>query len=290
MNKPTSYEQFQKRIHEKLAVLTKMEKMIAGHILENHQEIPFISIQELSNRLNVGKASIVRLANRLGFNGFAGLKGALKTSLQSQLGPLERFGSTLSHRHINGRTELQFIAQQEVDNINATLQIFDERMFERAVRLICDAEDIFTVGMGVSSFLAHLTAYLLKRIGYRAFSLNESGLKFTEQLVTIDRKDLVIAFSLPPYSKETIDAAVYARKERAHILAITNSASAPIIQHSDVYLIAKTESRAFSNSLSPIIMLINTLSCEVAAKDRRRAQRSFRKMIDLRTAKNDAQK
>lgn len=288
MNKPTSYEQFQKQIHGKLAVLTQMEKMIAGHILENHQEVPFISIQELSNRLNVGKASIVRLANRLGFNGFAGLKGALKASLQSQLGPLERFERDLSHVNVSGRSELQFIAQQEVDNINATLNLFDEPMFRRAVRLICDAEDIFTVGMGVSSFLANLTAYLLRRIGYRAFSLNESGLKFTEQLVTVDRKDLVIAFSLPPYSKETIDAAIYARKERAHLLAITNSASAPIVQHSDVYLIARTESKVFSNSLSPIIMLINTLSCDVAAKDKKRAQRSFQKMIALRTAKDTA--
>ncbi|MFZ5947180.1 MAG: MurR/RpiR family transcriptional regulator [Stygiobacter sp.] len=290
MNKPTSYEQFQKRIHEKLSVLTEKEKMIAGYILDNHQEIPFISIQELSIRLNVGKASIVRLANRLGFNGFAGLKETLKKSLQSQLGPLERFGSDLSHVNINGRSELQFIAQQEVDNINSTLKLFDERMFMQSVSLISKAEDIFTVGMGISSFLANLTAYLLRRIGYRAFSLNESGLKFTEQLVTIDKKDLVIAFSLPPYSKETIDAAIYARKQRAHLIAITNSASAPIVQYSDVYLIAKTESRAFSNSLSPIIMLINTLSCEVAKKDKRRAQRSFQKMLALRTANNTEKK
>jgi len=287
MTKISFHEQLQKRINRKLSRLSQTEKTIAEYILRSHQEIALISIQELSRRLNVGRATIVRLAKRLGYDGFGGLKTAMKAGLQNQLGPLERYDTELSRRHANGHAELAAIAQQEVDNITATLQLFDRTMFQRAVRLVRGAEDIFTVGMGISNFLAQIMAYFLRRIGLRSFPLNEGGLKLTEQLITADRHDLLIAFSLPPYSRETIEAVRYAHSQGAKVLLITNAASSPVIQYADAYLFAKTESRLFSNSLSAIIMLINTLSSDVATKDRRRAKRALRKMLDLRSGKAD---
>ncbi len=282
MAQTSASDKLQKSVREKLLELTPSEKKIASYLIEHHKEIALISIHELANRLEVGRASIVRLTTKLGYGGFAALKAKLKTELREDITPLERFKVTLDRRQDDGHFEAHKIARQEVQNINATLHLFDKTMFRKAVKIICRAENIFTMGMGISNYVAELTAYLFKRIGFRATALNQPGLKFTEQLIAIDRRDALVAFSLPPYSQETIDAAAFAQKQGARIVAFTNAATAPIVQFADTYLLAKTESSVFSNSLSALLVLVAALSAEAANTDRARSQEAIKKIISLR--------
>jgi DNA-binding MurR/RpiR family transcriptional regulator len=273
------------RIRERLPQMSRAEKTIAAFLLERHKEVALLSIQELSRRLNIGRASIVRFANKLGANGYAGLKTVLKESLQEELDPLERFNVRIAQKQMDGLPEIFVIAQQEVENINSTLHLLDRKTFQKGVEMVHKAESIYTLGVGISDVLARLTAYSLRRIGQKAFHLDEGGLRFTEQLITAERHDLMIAFSLPPYSSQTIDAALFARQQGMHVIGVTNSPTSPIVEHAHLYFVAKTESPLFSNSLSAIILLINAIASNVASRNRRRSRAVMNKMIGLRQGK-----
>ncbi|MGD8780290.1 MAG: MurR/RpiR family transcriptional regulator [Ignavibacteria bacterium] len=281
MKKMNNRPQLEQKIKSKLNSLTKTEKKIADFFLEKNKDIAFLSIQDLSKQLNLGRASILRFANKLGYDGFASLKKEIINQVQNEISPLEKF-KTILDSSSDENLSINKIAQTEVDNINFLLNNFDERSFNKAIDKLLNANNIYVAGMSLSSFLTGLTSYLLQRIGLQSFPLYQSGLTFTEQLININSKDVLLAFSFPPYSPETIEAAKFAKKQKAKVISITNAVTSPIIKFSSVNLLLKTDSQNFTNSLSPIIVMINAITTEVASKNKNKSMKAIDKVISTR--------
>jgi len=123
----------------------------------------------------------------------------------------------------------------------------------------------------LSSYLAEIFAYLLQRIGAKAISATRGGRSPVDQLSNIEKKNVLIAFSLPPYSEETINAAQYAKLHGATVISFTNSITSPIVSYSTIVLEVPTESQIFSNSISAISSLIYAIVYEVAIKNKSRS-------------------
>ncbi len=249
---------------------TPTEKKIADFILQQYNEIPFISIHDLAERISVGRASIMRFTKKIGFEGFLSLKKEINSRMIDSLAPMEKFRLYLNNDVLEN-TLLNEVCQNEVDNINTTLNGYDNKNYKNAVNEISKAKIIYSIGFNLSSFLAEITSYLLQRIGVKAISANMGGRSLSDQLGNIERSDVVIAFSLPPYSEETISAAKYAKKHGAKVISITNSLTSPIVTNSDIVLQVETKSRIFSNSITAIIVLIYSLVYEVAIKNKTRS-------------------
>lgn len=269
------------KIKENLDQFTKTEKKIYKYFLDNKRSIAFLSIQELSENLDLGRASILRFANKLGFKGFAALKKEIISELKDDITPLDKFNLTLDD-NASKQFNVNQIAEDEVQNINYLLNNFDQKKFSKATDLIMKSENIYITGHGSSHYLAGLSAFLLQRVGYRAFHLNNSNLSFVEQLVNIRKNDLLIEFSFPPYFNETTLAAEFAKKQKSNVISITNSVVAPVTKHSNVALLVKTDNRIFTNSMTPIIVLLYALIDEVAVKDKKRSKNTIQKLISTR--------
>jgi len=252
------------------AEFTSTEKKIADFILQQYNEIPFISIHELAKRLEVGRASIMRFTKKIGFEGFLSLKKEINSRMMTTLAPMEKFRLTLNH-DILENTLLNEVGQNEVDNINITLNSYNNKNYKNAVNEISKAKIIYTVGFNLSSFIAEIASYLLQRIGVRAITANMGGRSLSDQLGNVEKSDVVIAFSLPPYSEETISATKYAKKHGAKVISFTNSLTSPIVTTSDIVLQVETKSRIFSNSFTAIIVLLYSLVYEVAIKNKTRS-------------------
>lgn len=260
---------------------TKTEKIIANFFIENSNEIPFYSIQELSEKLGLARASIQRFVKKIGYDGFYSFRKEATNNLKNNIAPLEKFKTKL----FNNESEIfpiNQIAENEVNNINFTLNHIDRKAIDKFVNYVLNAHNIYIAGMNLSSYLAGITAYLLQRLGLNAFYLNQPGVLLVEQVMNITPKDILIAFSLPKYSQSTIEAAKYASKQNAKVIAFTNSITAPIVEFSDLQIIIKTDSYHFSNSLSPIIVMIFGLMSEIASLDKKRSIKAINRVISLR--------
>lgn len=263
-------------IHSKLGEFSKSEKLIADYFLEQQNDIAFLSIHQLSHKLSVGRASIVRFAQKLGYDGFLDLKQDIKNHLQSSIAPLEKFRLA-----INGSSKdfisISQIAGNEVSNINWLVNNIDAKAFKKAIGILSGANVIYTTGFNLSSFLAGITSYLLQRIGLKSFPTTLGGRSLDEQLININRNDVLIAFSLPPYSPETIKAAEFAKKQKCQVISFTNSLAAPIVPCSDVSLIVKTDSEIFTNSFSATLVLLYSLVNELAVHNKTRFKETVKK-------------
>lgn len=278
----TEIKSFEELINSKLNKLSKNEKLIANYFLENYNNLAFLSIHEISDKLSVGKSSIVRFTKKLGYDGFHSFKKDIKNQLKSSIAPLEKFRLAIngSHPELTSVTE---IAKNEVHNINVLLNNFDNKSFKKAVNLISNSTLIYTTGFNLSSFMAGIMSYLLQRIGLKSFPTNLGGRSLDEQLININNNDTLIAFSLPPYSNETIKAAEFAKRQNAKVISFTNSKTAPIVSYSDIVLIVKSDSTIFTNSFSATLVLTYSLVNEVALHNKERFKQTVQKKLSQST-------
>ncbi len=87
---PTEYAagvEVAERIRERGAELTAAERRIAEVVLEAPQSIGFGTVADLAKAAQVGAASVVRLATKLGFDGYSELQQAVQAELMQQLRP-----------------------------------------------------------------------------------------------------------------------------------------------------------------------------------------------------------
>ena len=75
------------QIRSKLPSLPTKARRVADYILGNSSKAAFQSITEVAEALEVSKAQLVRVARLLGFDGYAGLKDAMRQEVLNQVAP-----------------------------------------------------------------------------------------------------------------------------------------------------------------------------------------------------------
>jgi DNA-binding MurR/RpiR family transcriptional regulator len=137
---------------------------------------------------------------------------------------------------------------------------------------ILKSKKVYTAGLGISYLLAEILAYQLTQVGISSSVLQHSHTLFNEHILFLNQKDLLIVFSFPPYSKETIEAAEYANKRKIDVIAVTNKHASPATFYTKADLIVKSKNMLYTNSFAAISVLINAIATACAVKDKKRAQ------------------
>lgn len=260
------------KILKKYQELPRKQKKVADYIIQNHRTIFALSGAELSKNTGVSEATIVRFAQHLGFTGFHHLKSQMIIKAKEEITPEDRF-KLMTH----GKDQISTVyrvAKQDVENINQTIRQIDHQQFVKFINLIRRSHHIYTIGIGISSLMARIAAYLFNQAGIIANFCGKDEHSFIERLVFLDKRDLVFALSFPPYSKETIDAMKFCYQRNIRCLAITDKLTAPITRWCHSYLIVKSHNLLFTNSISAISMILNALATELAFLNKNKAANS----------------
>lgn len=251
-------QDLKERIRKKIPFLTESQKVVANYIVENTQKFALSSIRELEQELNTSKSTIVRLAQILGYKGFQELKSNFLKKIRTDLDPMNRYELYLTDTESQSDF-LETIAHESVENINQTLKLIDRSQFSKAVKLIEKSDYVYTLGLGISTYLADITSHLLNKISVKSTKLRYGGLTFTEQIVNLSPKDVIIAFSFPEYSQETVEACCYAKEKGIKIIAVTDKLTSKIVPFSDVILQTSVESQLSSNSYVSVLIVLYSL-------------------------------
>jgi len=272
----TGFEvEFKEIIQQNYSNLPSNQKKIAEFFLEYINDIPFLSIQELSRKSNSSVASIVRFSKRMGFIGYAELREKIADAIQGQINNKEFF-SLFNTTEIKNDT-LSSVAELDIKNINDTLLAINRDRFSDAISAIIKAKKVFTAGLGISFLLSEILAYQLNQVAINAANFKRDSSVFLEQALFLEKTDLVILFSFPPYSMETVELAKYCFENKITTISITNKPSSPISFFSNYVLVVKSENMLYTNSFAAISVLINAIATEIALRTKNKVQ----KMIQL---------
>ncbi|MBN2539488.1 MAG: MurR/RpiR family transcriptional regulator [Deltaproteobacteria bacterium] len=238
--------------------LTAAQQRAVKYITENYEDAVFLTASSLSRRIGVSEATIVRLAQALGFHGFRGMQRMLRESFQNRLSTDARLEHTVKHAKTDEEVLVK-VVQEDIRNLTQTLESLSIETFEQAVTEMATARKIFVVGLKGS----HSTAVVLARyLGFlrEGICLVQPGHgDIWDSFQGVDEKDLVVGISFPRYTQLTVDALEYANIQGAKVGAITDSLFSPLADYAHWVLPVRHQLDSFIESYTAVVSLINAL-------------------------------
>ena len=212
------------RIGQANTSLTPAERRVAEVVLTRPQLVAFGTVAELAEAAGAGAATVVRLATKLGYDGFTTLQASVQDDLGRQLRPAaerirEPAGNDAIHRHL----------QVELDNVRASLESLTPTALADVVSRIADRRCHVSVlsgdaSMGVAQqFLADLAAL---RNNVSMMAGNEVSVQ--RQIALLEPDDIVVSLDLRRYDRWVVDAARSINAGGTMIVAITDSLLSPL--------------------------------------------------------------
>jgi len=268
------HKDFKKLIADSYPELTQNQKKVADYLLGNMREAAFLSVTDIGLKAGASKATVVRFAQQIGFDGFFDFRDKLNEAVNSEYLNLTQ----LPLKADDTMSTLFQVAKQDVDNINETINQIDKKTFFEVIKIIKNSAMVYTCGLGISHLLSQILAYTLSQVSIKSIPLRHDQQAFMEQLNLMSPNDSVIVFSFPPYSAESIDLAREASKNKIKVISISNKLTAPISEFSDVVLSVKSENMLFTNSIASVSVIINALATEVAVQNKNDAMKHAQTM------------
>src|SRR5436190_4532958 len=121
------------RIEQQAGSLPPAERRVAEVVLGDPSVAAFATVAELGRRASTSGATVVRLADRLGYAGWVGLQTAVRAEVDQQFRP-----AAVRIRERATSDVLSVTATREAANVHGTLDAVDRSQFDEAVGLLAD--------------------------------------------------------------------------------------------------------------------------------------------------------
>lgn len=252
-------------LDEKFQSFSKGQKLLASFIKNHYDKAAFLTAARLGDTVGVSEATVVRFAVELGFTGYPGLQKVLRELIKTKLTAAQRM--EISEIQIDESDIIKSVLMSDMDKLKTTLNEVDRDSFNRIVDSMLNAKRLYILGVRSSAPLAAFLAFYLNLILDDVKLINTNSFsEMFEQLIGIKKSDVAISISFPRYSKRTIRATEFIKKQGALTIALTDNLNSPLSKVSDLQLFARSDMASFIDSLIAPLSLINALIVAIGTK------------------------
>ena len=269
-----------KKIEESVPSFSKGQKKIAQYIINQYNKAVFMTAAKIAEETGVSESTVVRFADAMGYDGFPEFQQALQDSVKGKLTALQRFEQ--ASEHLESRDMLSLVMNSDISRLKATYEQLDKELFEKAVQSISKAKKIYIIGVRSSSALASFLGFYLNLLfdDVRVISTTSVSEVF-EQIMRIGKDDVLIGISFPRYSNRTVKALQYAKTNGATVISVTDSKVSPLVEYSDVALLAESGMVSFVDSLVAPLSIINALIVSLGMNKKSEIKGTFDRLEDI---------
>jgi DNA-binding MurR/RpiR family transcriptional regulator len=253
----------QRLLHENLSVMSPSQQRIARYALDHPDEVAFLSAQRLASRVQVSQSTVVRFPSVIGLDGYPTFQRALQRELRDKLSPAERLGASIQDEEGN---LFQRVFAAEAANLQETRNLVTDADLDRASELLVRAPRLWIMGVRGSYPPAHMAAMLLHQVRPNVIQLEPSAGLLPDLLLDVDPSDALVAITYPRYHADITAAARLAKQAGASVLAITDSYSAPVAEHSDLLLRTACAGPSFTTSYVGAVAVVHALAAAAASR------------------------
>ncbi len=252
--------------------LSPQLRQAARYLIERPDEIAFTSMRQLAERAGVQPATMVRLAQAVGFDGYEALREPFRDALRQQptgFGQRARNLLARTGRRSGGRA-LSQLANEMVaadrENLSLSLEAIGADELAEAARVLSGARRVYIVGQRSLFPAAFYVHYACSMFRNNLILLDGNGGTFADGMRGISDEDAMLVFSFDPYSRGTIEAAAYGAERGAAIVAITDSLVSPLSALTRHMLLVGTDTPALFKSVVPAIAVSQVLVAQILAQ------------------------
>jgi len=262
------------RLHSDFTGFSKGQKAISKFITEHYDKAAFMTAKRLGDAVDVSESTVVRFAVKLGYEGYPELQKALQDMIRNRLTSVQRLEVTSDL--LNEHNIPQSVMQGDAEKISLTLDEVDQAAFNSAVETILEAKRIYVIGVRSSAALANFLSFYFNLLFDNVRMVNTNSVsEMFEQILRVEKGDVVIGISFPRYSRQTIKALQFAQSRGAGVVAITDSMLSPLVQYADHSLYAKSDMVFFVDSLVAPLSLINALIIAIGVRKKGQITKVF---------------
>jgi DNA-binding MurR/RpiR family transcriptional regulator len=238
--------------------LTPTQKKVLDYILKHTDQAVFLTATDLAHQIGVSDASIVRLAQALGYNGYPDLKKRMRDLIQPHFTTVHRLGQTV--RKVESVSDiLANVLIADLINLRKTLEDTDPEVFSKVVETLDGARRIYVIALRSAHCLAVFMASALRFLGRDVKLMTPGTGEMWEQMRDLESCDVVVGFSFPRYTRITVQAMTYAGERGAKVVAVTDGELSPLALSAGLVLTVPYQIDSYIESFTAAISLVNAL-------------------------------
>jgi len=258
-------EPVERLIEQSFDALSPELQRAARWVCQNGTALALYSMRASARQAGVSPATMTRLAQRLGFDGFEAMREPFVQRLsEGRPMPPVTLPAMRGDRALAAVvSDLNRVQQAHVAAVPKANPL--EKLVGAADAML-RSRSVYFLGMRVSHGVAFQMHYSYSLLAANGHLLTHLGGTLSDQLLSVGEGSLLVVISQTPYARATVDAAHTARRQGATVLALTDSPLAPLARDATHLLLFGGNSTTFFHSTSGALALIETLLSVVAER------------------------
>ena len=263
MPKPLSVKD---RLHDHAAALTPAERQLTSVLMRDYPVGGLQSITKIAEAAGVSTPTVIRLARKLGFDGFPELQSAMREEASAQFQtPIRKrdgWGDTRP-----GSEAFKAFAEAVFDNLSRTIDRLEPGTLDAVAGVLANRQrPVFLSGGRITRSNADYFYNHLQIIRPSVTLMAASPNVWPQYLLDMDRSAVLILFDIRRYEQDLEKLAELAKERDAEIILFTDQWGSPISRIADHVVNAMIEVPSSWDSTLAINLVIEALIAEVQSR------------------------
>jgi DNA-binding MurR/RpiR family transcriptional regulator len=256
---------------EMLAVFDRMPTQLqaaARWALDNPQDVALLTVREQAKRAGVVPATMTRLAQRLGFDGYDAVRDLYAENLRRRASSVfsPKAAALVARHKLTGEAGLAHdlidTLVHQIAGLSGTVSL---DQLAAAAGVIAKARRVFVLGQRSCYPVAFHFAYVFGLAGGRTRLLDAPGGTGSDALRDAQKSDALLAISVKPYTRTTVEVTRQGARRGVSVVAITDSSVSPLARAARATILVPTESPSFFHTVTPAFAVAEVLAALLAA-------------------------
>ena len=244
------------------AELTAAERRVADVMLRDPDTVAFGTVAEIAAAAKTGGATVMRLAAKIGFDGYRELQDAARDEVSRKLRP-----AAARVRLVDGNDDpIERALALEVANVQASLSNLNTRTLRASADLLTRARRVGIVASDAAAGVARDFASQLSMLRADVVHAEGATAAVVRSLAWLGPKDVLVAIDIARYEPAVIEAVGQAHVVKAPVLAISDSPLSPIASRATQSLVVATDGPGPFDSLVGVLCVTNVLVAACVAR------------------------
>lgn len=265
-------------LRELFNTLGPQQQAIARYLLENPTDAVFHSAATLGKRTGTHAATVVRLAQRLGYDGFPDLQADLRAQTVHNPPLLDMADRVVQSGSTEEIISLSF--NRAAQNMERAISSVDAAVLDEIVAVLLGCRRVLVLGMGTARPVA---VHLASSLRHAGLDVHEAGdmMASAQEIALLGADDVAFTIDYHRYYRETVHFAAAARRRGASVCALTDSTTSALAPFADHLLVTPSEAAATPRtSLAASMVAVEVLLATITNASRERTRTTMQEIDD----------
>jgi len=271
-------DRFRARAHQ----LTPRLHQGATYINENREAVMEQTAMEIAALLKTSDATVVRAIQALGFAGLRDLKSTLEHWFGPAISASEKISTTVNILTSDVNSSIDFVLEGHQHTCEVLSEPNNRYAMAQAVALLSEARQVAIFGIGASGVLAEYTARMFSRMGLPATALNRTGIGLAEQLIELQRGDVLVMMAQKSAHREGQTTLREAKRLGIPAILLTNALDSRFSKEANVVIhVPRGGEKGKIPLHGTVLLCLEMIILSVASTTPQRSIKSIKRINEL---------